>query len=423
MIHQETLTVLQPNMKTYPINPGDGSSVPTSKSSSQLLTAVLALLAGGLFPWSAHALDTFAPGSNPDGHVVYHAQVTSYFCGAASMEMELDCNAVRNNNPLINTLLNGADGIPVPMGFPPPPITFQGNQVIAGGQTYIYGLVHGLNTFNGFTYLNLFWPPGAGTDANALQFGLNYMDSPVVGSPGQHNYVSRNTFNGPAASRTIACAIAQYGIAAIVGVHSGAHWISVVGVDSDVVPALNMPFTINGFYVNDPWDGWVAANPVVINPRTGQPARDRNGNIILQTPGLAENEWIAYRGDLRADGTRRLSEWFKLFNPSGAQPGVPFPLGAAGYKYEVEPQGPEPEDTSSFDSIPPNPPELTTPLTAAQALVYATNDLAAKPYMANQPGFHNGNWDVANAMLIKYSDDESSDGDWSIPYEGLRRHQ
>ncbi len=389
-------------MKTYPNHAHEASVFSPQLACARLRPALLAVaLTGSLLSSPLQALDTFAPGSNPDGHVPYHAQVTSYFCGAASMEMQLDCDAVRNNNPLMNTLLNGADGVPVPMGFPPPPITFQGNQVVAGGQTYIYGLVHGLNTFNGITYRNLFWPPGAGTDAFALQSGLNLMDSPLVGSPGQHNYISYNTFNGPRASRTIASAIAQY-----------VPWIT-------DIPALpNMQYVINGFYVNDPWDGWVAANPLVINPRTGQPALDRNGNVILQSPGLAENEWIAYRGDLRADGTRRLSEWFKLFNPSGNQPGVPLALSGAGYKFEVEPQGPEPLDDGTYDSIPPTPPELSSPLTAAQALAYATNDLAAKPYMANQPGFHNGNWDVANAMLVKYSDDESSDGDWCIPYEG-----
>ena len=57
------------------------------------------------------AFDTKVPG------LVYHAQVTSYYCGSATVQMMLDNNAVRQNNPYVNYILNGQWPDPVPGSF------------------------------------------------------------------------------------------------------------------------------------------------------------------------------------------------------------------------------------------------------------------------------------------------------------------
>ncbi len=57
-------------------------------------------------------LNTEVPG------LVYHAQVTSYYCGSATVEMMLDNSAVRNNDPFLNYVLNPANAPdPLPGSF------------------------------------------------------------------------------------------------------------------------------------------------------------------------------------------------------------------------------------------------------------------------------------------------------------------
>src|SRR5436190_5308592 len=79
----------------------------------------------------------------------YHQQVTDYFCAAASMEMELDVAAVKGTNNFAVNLINAGDGAAVVHNGAPPVPTFNNGQVTSAGQSYIYGLVHGQNTFNG----------------------------------------------------------------------------------------------------------------------------------------------------------------------------------------------------------------------------------------------------------------------------------
>jgi hypothetical protein len=380
-------------------------------------------------------VDIFATGAQ------YHAQVTPYFCAAASMEMELDCDAVRAGglNPFVNNMLNAGDGNPVPLGAAPPAVMIVGGQVTASAQTYIYNLVHGLNSYNGFTYLNPFWPPGSGTETWAQQYGLNLLDSPFAGGPGLHNYASYNLVStlagGDSASRTIANALMDYQIPAIIGIKSGAHAISVYGVRTDVRPASpvrNKPYKILGFWIHDPWDGWVNANPFVTNPRTGQPVLDRNGNKIPYPKGLDENRYLRYGYDLDPNGILtvlpsgaiarvRLGPWFTYFNPSPGQPGTPPVFQIPGYKFEVEPVGPEQPDTENggaLDSFPTPPSELTNELTSAQADADASSDIAADTFLSTQPGFENGSFDSANEMFMQFPTDSSGDGDWLVPYEG-----
>lgn len=398
------------------------------------LGAILLLTA--LPVWSAHSqaiqnpgpngtVDTWAQGYAAFNHVQYHPQVTAYFCGAGTMEMELDCTAVRSQNPIIDMSLGAGargaspgpavvDGVPracFPMQFNWPPITFQnnggGNFVVSGFQTFIYGLVHGLNTYNGITYRNPFYGPGLGTSLDDVQVGLNLMDSQVYTAAGPHTYISYNVANPDWANRTMADGLAQLGIPAAATVEHGAHWICVVGVETDVVPVANGQYKIYGFFVQDPWTGYQQVNP-----------NAPNGNPL--PPGLAEEKFCSTR--INPNRLANDEAWASLFNPTG---GPPLPLYGygIGYKFEVEPIGPIALDTGNngeYTSIPgPSTILSNSPLTVAEALVYGTNDIDADAFMSEQPGFTNsGSWDINNAMLVQYPSDGPNEGDWLIPYEG-----
>src|SRR4051812_31831818 len=118
-------------------------SVHSSKI-NRLSAAAIAIAAGSLVaPRLAQAqVNTIWNGG-------YHAQVTDYFCAAASMEMELDVPAVKNTNPFVVNMINAGDGALVPHNGAPPLATLNAGQVTAFGQSFVYGLVHGQNTFNG----------------------------------------------------------------------------------------------------------------------------------------------------------------------------------------------------------------------------------------------------------------------------------
>jgi hypothetical protein len=74
-----------------------------------VLATLVASIAFFWAPMRVRALDTQVPS------LVYHAQVTSYYCGSATVEMMLDNTAVRANNPYINFVLNSPD--PAPASF------------------------------------------------------------------------------------------------------------------------------------------------------------------------------------------------------------------------------------------------------------------------------------------------------------------
>src|SRR5438552_970471 len=115
-----------------------------NRSSVKRLSAAIGLgITGLLAPLPAYAqVNTVINGG-------YHSQVTDYFCAAASMEMELDVPAVKNTNGFVVNLINAGDGAAVPHNGAPPVPVINAGQVTAFGQSFIYGLVHGQNTFNG----------------------------------------------------------------------------------------------------------------------------------------------------------------------------------------------------------------------------------------------------------------------------------
>ncbi|HWY75569.1 MAG TPA: hypothetical protein VN281_08125 [Verrucomicrobiae bacterium] len=390
---------------------------------------LLALLAG-LHTWTLRAqpvqnpgpngtIDTWASGNDLDGHVPYHPQVTAYFCGAATMEMELDCNEIRSQNAVIDTMLGAGarganpgaaivDGAPQQcffLQFNWPPVVFNGNQVVGGAQTYIYGLVHGLYTYNGYTYKNPYYPAGLGTTLDDVAVGLNLMDSPA-NAAGPHNYVAYNILNRDWANRTMVDGLKLLGIPAGAVVQHGAHWICVVGARTDVDPIANGAYKIYGFFIRDPWTGYQRANP--FGPQ-GQ----------LLPPGLGENKFLSTR--INPDRAANAQLWSDIFNTASGPPLPLFGYGL-GYKFEVEPIGPVALDTGNngqYSSVPDPSPILTNaPLSALQAMIVASNAIAADTYLSHQAGFTNGTWDVTNAMQVRFPSDTSGEGDWFIPYEG-----
>jgi hypothetical protein len=194
----------------------------------------------------------------------------------------------------------------------------------------------------------------------------------------------------------------------VASIGHGAHWITVIGVKTDVAPVLNKPYKIYGFYIRDPWTGYQQVNPLVPAPK------------FKKLPeGLGENRFCSTR--INPNRMADDANWSSLFTPAFGPP-LPYVGSGLGYKFEVEPIGPVQEDTGDnglYTSIPDPSPNLTNaPLSAADALAIATSDIAGDAFIENQPGFTNGTWDVADAVEIQYPSDPSDQGDWLIPYEG-----
>jgi hypothetical protein len=362
----------------------------------------------------------------------YHAQVTDHYCASATIQMMLDCTAVRGTNAYVNTMLMAADPPTIPpaaghLCIPMQP-TYAGGQVTFAPQVAIYNLIHGAATYvpaagpyTGFvfSYLNPWTPwPRTGSGNNAIQWALNMLDNPTIGGNGNHAYTAFNvppTFGWATwASRTIANAIHSYDVPAQVTVGSGAHSISVVGVTSFGVPARNTNYTITGFYVNDPWTGYWA----------GQKA---NLPVI---PGLGINQWIKYGYQPHPAATpiavpgvgvvnAKIGKWFTHFNPAPGQPGEGPVFAAAGYKFVVEPLGPELLDDGNggiYSSLPTPDPLLGAPIsTAADALAAATSELAAAGYLTDESGLSGGSFDLSGVVFLPAMD--AIGGDWVVPYD------
>ena len=370
----------------------------------------------------------------------YHAQVTDHWCAAASMEMMLDVPAVYNNNTFVKNLLTAGDGPTIPSGGgdPAPTLGVVGgmpNQVTAGGQAFIYGLVHGTNTVNNFGYSNPFTPVGAGTANAGVVTGLNLLDNPTANvNPaipaagfGTHAYQGYNlapTLLGAAlATRTIANSLKDYGVPAQATVESGAHSICVYGVSTNGTPGANQNYTINGVYIHDPWTGYAYSQALA-------------GNLAPASTswGLGWNTYLRFGYDIRAGGAvtqlpngvvapARLGAWFNYFNPSGPQGGPgSSTFGYPGMKFTVDPQGPELPDTG--DPAGDNGLSLTEPTESAEmgastADADATSDLAADSTLDSEPGLTGGHFDMSDEMLKSMQGDISGqEGDWLVPYDG-----
>lgn len=394
-----------------------------------VFAALITSLALYSAPIGVRALDTGVPG------LVYHAQVTSYYCGSATVQMMLDNNAVRQNNPYVNFILNPANAPdPAPASFfnviPGQDATFGtigfnavnnigqsihptyaprviagvngGNPVSAvtyGPQLAIYDFAHGAGTFTpvagpntgvALSSFNPFQPWGAGSGINGQQYTLNVFDNPDVGGEGIHAFTAYNIGSFNAANRTIANAIKSYQVPAGGVFYGGAHAMAITGVRTDIAPVRNQPYTIQGFFVDDPWFGYAV--------NRGLPANQR---------GLPRHSLIS---NVPQGGFP--SRWARIFNPSPGEPGEGAYAQGFGYKFVVEPLGPElPDDGSNFsDPLPV--PALPTDLDATGALALAQAMLASDTDLSSKYGLSGGAFDGSGMSLL----DPSGENDWFIPY-------
>jgi hypothetical protein len=369
----------------------------------------------------------------------YHAQVTNYFCAAASVEMALDVPAVTGANGPVAGLIAAGDGPTVPAGTPTPlaGINFVngvGTVTAGSAQAFIYGLNHGLNTVNGVGYFNVFSPVGSGTDSQGVDADLNLLDNPNLNglanpnfSFGSHQYAGYNMASQYFANRTIANALSQYSVPAVVAINHGGHAISVYGVETTgaIGPGLN--YTINGVYVHDPWTGWAVQqqnagffNPALVNA---------NGGL-----GLGYNTYLRYGfdndpsngpfttlpGGALAEVT--VAPWTRIFNVAPGQITPNLSWTAPGYKFEVEPQGPEIPDTgdpAGDGGFPTAPANLSAALSnAADADADALSDLDKDAFLKSALELPGGTFDVSDGTFMQTSDETGPEGDWIIPYDG-----
>jgi hypothetical protein len=414
---------------------------------------------GGFIPAALTAIVTFAAYGTAKAQVStilddqYHAQTTSYTCAIASMEMQLDTDQITNPlsasyNPFVVNLLNQGDGAYASLGAAP-------NN---GAQSYIYYMVHSANAAalpvyntnfnnnngeavlnnNAYVYNNpaINPVPGSGSDLNSLQFGTNVLDgsaAQVAGVPGIGNdaYASYNLANPYYSSRTIAAALQQTNIPAVIAINpnpygyaygqlGGQHAISVFGVNTTASPLLNGQYTINGFFVHDPWTGY---------------AQNVAGAAAAGGMGIGINTYLRYGYDKPIPGAAQLAlpngggqasvspfTWFSYFVPSSGQyaPTVNqlYQTGV-GYKFEVEPQGPELPDTGgpngTYYSLPDLTPILPSQLTESEADGDVAGDISADGLGSD---FSGGSWDDNDSRLFKDPNDPTLQGDWLVPYDG-----
>lgn len=394
----------------------------------------------------------------------YHAQIYNNWCGTASIEMMMDCPAVTNNNAtLLNNLLNAGDGPTIPAGGPRPVATTNAGVVTGetingvpnpgGAQAFIYGLTHNANTVNGVTYNNPYVPYGVGTDSGGVVFATNALDNPNFNGNapfsgpafGSHVYSGYNaaptSLGGAAATRTIVNCIADYQVPAQIVVGGGAHSMIANGAITSGQPgAPGGPANGTGTYtlyyvqVSDPWTGYAISQPASNNGTMGWGENTllRYGYDVVNTGGI---QWQLPNGT--TVNNARPGLWWYCFNVSSPQASAgyaptPYNFTSYGYKFTVEPQGPESLDTGdpSIDgSLPPPPPLLNTPITSDTgpngALMYAGSDLALPLDSAiaadmNMMGSGSLDPNPSDAMLLQLGGTAISqgDGDWLVPYDG-----
>ena len=251
------------------------------------------------------------------------------------------------------------------------------------------------------------------------------LDNPNFVGLGTHAYAGYNaapTLAGATlAARTIANCMKDYSVPAQIVVQSGAHSIIANGVETVGTPGRNQNYTINYVQVSDPWTGYAFQRLAV-----GDVAS--TGGAL----GLGFNTWLRYGYDQLSNGqgigivlpngtvvpNARLGAWFNYFNVSPPQASTGFT--APGYKFTVEPQGPEQLDTgdpANDGSLPAPPPLLGSQETAGQADTAAIADLAADSTLSSEPGLTGGTLDAAHEMLLLMPGDTAGMGDWLVPYE------
>jgi hypothetical protein len=101
-----------------------------------------------------------------------------------------------------------------------------------------------------------------------------------------------------------------------------------------------------------------------------------------------------------------------MFSPSPGEPGEGAYAQGLGFKFVVEPLGPElPDDGSNFsDPLPAL--ALPTDLNSTDAYLLAQSLLSTDPDLSSKYGLSSGGFDSSGMSLI----DPSGENDWFIPY-------
>ncbi len=143
----------------------------------------------------------------------YHAQSKNYYCGPASIQMMLDSATV-------------------------------GNVKVA--QDTLYAKVQTYNTDSAHWY----------TDPNGLKGTVQFYDPSRTYLTFYHDSLS-------SANRKLAYNLDRHNVPASALFYGGAHWVDVRGVwtinfawQGSARPRDDGTYTINGFFVRDPWDKW-----------------------------------------------------------------------------------------------------------------------------------------------------------------------
>ena len=175
----------------------------------------------------------------------YHQQDTDYYCGAATAQMILD-------------------------------------SIGAGilDQVTLYNMNH---SHSG---------PGWYTDANGLNYTLNYLKP---APPTFNSYFIVSALNSEIdGSQEIVRTLYYYGVATGTLVYGCGHWIAVRGVQTDMEPKPGNSYSIQGFWVNNPWP----PTPSFYNPTLSPPPPHADPDACGSggNRGLA-NEYAAYTGD------------------------------------------------------------------------------------------------------------------------------
>jgi len=270
--------------------------------------------------------------------------------------------------------------------------------VTYGPQLAIYAFAHGAGTFTpiagpntgvALSYFNPFQQWGSGSGINGQQYELNVFDNPNVGGGGNHGYAAYNIGSFNVANRTIANAIKDFQVPAGGVFYGGAHAMAITGVRTNVAPAANQPYTIQGFFVDDPWFGYATNRGLPANQR-GLPRHSLISNVPQGGP----------------------SRWARIFNPSPGEPGEGAYAQGLGYKFVVEPLGPElPDDGTNFsDPLPVLP--LPTDLNSSSAYALAQAILASDTDLSSKYGLSGGSFDASGMSLLS----PSGENDWFIPY-------
>lgn len=135
----------------------------------------------------------------------YYTQTTSYYCGAASAQMILNSEKL---------------GIYVP------------------SQATLYNYIHPRNQCSNWY-----------TDPKGLKDVLNNYAGTKA------HFVVSALANQNDGVKKLAYTIDKYGVPPASLIYGCMHWVVVRGVITDVQPTTSSSYTINGFFVNDPWYG------------------------------------------------------------------------------------------------------------------------------------------------------------------------